>query len=61
MSRYLSPGEYLPHDAPMLLLEDVECVTDESATCRVTVAPGGVLASRFLTRRAICPAGSRWN
>ncbi|ABV15966.1 TPA: 3-hydroxy-fatty acyl-ACP dehydratase [Citrobacter koseri] len=44
MSRYLSPGEYLPHDAPMLLLEDVECVTDESAACRVTVAPGGVLA-----------------
>ncbi|HFO9384614.1 TPA: 3-hydroxy-fatty acyl-ACP dehydratase, partial [Escherichia coli] len=23
MSHYLSPGAYLPHDAPMLLLEDV--------------------------------------
>ncbi|EFA6230261.1 3-hydroxy-fatty acyl-ACP dehydratase, partial [Escherichia coli O157:H7] len=26
MSHYLSPGAYLPHDAPMLLLEDVVSV-----------------------------------
>ncbi|GAB5070077.1 ApeP family dehydratase [Citrobacter sedlakii] len=44
MSPYLSPGEYLPHDAPMLLLEQVDSVTDETAICRVTVAPDGVLA-----------------
>lgn len=43
MSRFLSPGEYLPHDAPMLLLEEVIHVTDETAACGVTVAPGGVL------------------
>ncbi|PLJ48370.1 3-hydroxy-fatty acyl-ACP dehydratase, partial [Klebsiella quasipneumoniae] len=27
MSHFLSPGSYLPHDAPMLLLEEVEAVT----------------------------------
>ena len=31
MSRYLSPGDYLPHDAPMLLLEEVVSVTEETA------------------------------
>lgn len=44
MSHYLPPGEYLPHDAPMLLLEEVVDVSEESATCRVTVTPHGVLA-----------------
>lgn len=42
--RYLTPAAYLPHDAPMLLLESVESVTAESAVCRVTVSPQGVLA-----------------
>lgn len=41
---YLLPVDYLPHDAPMLLLETVEQVTDESAVCRVTVNHTGVLA-----------------
>ena len=41
---YLSPTDYLPHDAPMRLLESVESVTAESADCRVTVDPHGVLA-----------------
>lgn len=41
---YLPPTEYLPHDAPMLLLESVHSVTAESAVCRVTVSPQGVLA-----------------
>ncbi|WP_333853171.1 ApeP family dehydratase [Leclercia sp.] len=41
---YLSPSEYLPHDAPMLLLASVESVNAESAACRVTVGPQGVLA-----------------
>lgn len=44
MSPYLTPGDYLPHDAPMRLLEDVISVTDDTATCRVTVSPHGVLA-----------------
>lgn len=41
---YLSPKDYLPHDAPMLLLESVENVSPESALCRVTVDNHGVLA-----------------
>jgi predicted hotdog family 3-hydroxylacyl-ACP dehydratase len=44
MSHYLSPGEYLPHDAPMMLLEEVVSVTNDAATCCVTVAAGSVLA-----------------
>lgn len=41
---YLPPGDYLPHDAPMLLLESVESVSEETAVCRVTVSGQGVLA-----------------
>ena len=41
---YLSPADYLPHDAPMMLLERVERVTDSSAVCSVTVDGHGVLA-----------------
>lgn len=44
MSHYLTPGHYLPHDAPMLLLEKVVNVTDEQAICQVTVNRSGVLA-----------------
>ena len=29
MSPYLSPAEYLPHDAPMLLLDEVEWVSED--------------------------------
>ena len=41
---YLSPVDYLPHDAPMMLLESVECVTDDTAVCRVVVDRQSVLA-----------------
>ena len=41
---YLPPGDYLPHDTPMLLLESVESVTDDRAVCSVTVNERGVLA-----------------
>lgn len=41
---YLSPSDYLPHDAPMMLLERVERVTDSGAVCSVTVDGHGVLA-----------------
>lgn len=44
MNHYLPPGDYLPHDAPMLLLEEVVEVTEETATCRVGVNTAGVLA-----------------
>lgn len=43
MSRYLSPGDYLPHDAPMLLLDEVISVSEETAMCRVAVTRDGAL------------------
>ncbi|PKH23693.1 3-hydroxy-fatty acyl-ACP dehydratase [Enterobacterales bacterium CwR94] len=54
MTDYLSPGAYLPHEAPMLLLQDVLSVTDEQATCRVTVEAHGVLAP-FLNAEGALP------
>lgn len=50
---YLPPGDYLPHDTPMLLLESVESVTNDRAVCSVTVNERGVLAP-FWTRTATC-------
>ena len=44
MTVYLSPGEYLPHDAPMLLLEEVISVSEETACCQVSVNATSVLA-----------------
>ncbi|MFA9596181.1 ApeP family dehydratase [Citrobacter telavivensis] len=44
MSHYLSPGEYLPHDAPMLLLDNVVSVREDTAVCRVIVTRDGILA-----------------
>ncbi|BBS92403.1 MULTISPECIES: ApeP family dehydratase [Enterobacteriaceae] len=44
MSPYLSPAEYLPHDAPMLLLDEVEWVSEEQAVCRVSIDSTGVLS-----------------
>ncbi|MEQ4530058.1 MAG: 3-hydroxy-fatty acyl-ACP dehydratase [Mixta sp.] len=43
MSHYLMPAAYLPHDAPMLLMEEVVSVTDSLARCRATVSRDGVL------------------
>ena len=54
MTDYLSPGAYLPHEAPMLLLQDVLSVTDEQATCRVKVEAHGVLAP-FLNAEGALP------
>lgn len=44
MSHYLSPGAYVPHNAPMLLLETVLNVSEEQAVCQVAVNRQGVLA-----------------
>lgn len=41
---YYHPGDYLPHDAPMILLEEVLEVGEESARCRVAVSHQGVLS-----------------
>ena len=57
MSHYLSPGAYLPHDAPMLLLEDVVSVSDDSAVCRVTVSPAESAEEIAVPLRAVQQAG----
>lgn len=44
MSHYLAPVDYLPHDAPMLLLETVASVGEQDVHCQVAVSPDGVLA-----------------
>lgn len=44
MTCYLAPEAYLPHDAPMRLLEQVLAVNVEHAHCRVSVNRQGVLA-----------------
>lgn len=44
MSGYLAPGDYLPHDAPMILLDEVVSVSADAACCRVTLGVDGVLA-----------------
>ncbi|ELP5716051.1 putative hotdog family 3-hydroxylacyl-ACP dehydratase [Enterobacter asburiae] len=41
---YLSPEAYLPHEAPMMLLGSVECVTVDTAVCRVAVNGQSALA-----------------
>jgi len=55
MSPYQAPGAYLPHEAPMLLLDEVVMVTEEQATCRVTVDRQGILAP-FLNEQGALPA-----
>ncbi|GDX06795.1 3-hydroxy-fatty acyl-ACP dehydratase [Buttiauxella sp. A111] len=44
MTDFLAPHHYLPHEAPMCLLESVVAVEQESAHCWVTVSRHGVLA-----------------
>lgn len=46
---------YLPHDAPMVLIEEVISVDAENAHCRVKVDRAGVLAP-FLDRDGHLPA-----
>ena len=44
MNDFLPPGDYLPHAPPMVLLDKIHSVGDDSAVCRVKVDPEGVLA-----------------
>lgn len=46
--------DYLPHDAPMVLVEEVLWVSEESACCQVTVGEG--VLSPFLNAEGDLPA-----
>ncbi len=52
---YAKPTAYLPHTSPMVLLDRVVVVEDESAHCEVSVTPDGVLG-RFLDENNNLPA-----
>ncbi|CND82188.1 3-hydroxy-fatty acyl-ACP dehydratase [Yersinia nurmii] len=54
MPEYLPAGNYLPHHAPMMLLEEVVAVEEERVHCRVKVTEQGVLAP-FLTAEGHLP------
>ena len=54
MTAFSSPGAYLPHRAPMILLEEVVSVSAEQATCRSRVSLQGVLAP-FITPENTLP------
>lgn len=55
MTTFLSPGAYLPHQAPMILLDNVIEVTKERARCQVTVSHDSVL-SPFVDANGELPA-----
>ncbi|PIJ44353.1 3-hydroxy-fatty acyl-ACP dehydratase [Tatumella sp. OPLPL6] len=44
MTPYASPGEYLPHESPMVLLDEVIAVATQHAICRSHVSAFGALA-----------------
>jgi len=52
---YLCAEHYLPHAAPMVLIEKVLNVGEQSACCQVTVNSDGVLAP-FIDAQGILPA-----
>ncbi|KAB7895556.1 3-hydroxy-fatty acyl-ACP dehydratase [Serratia sp. Leaf50] len=52
---YLSAEHYLPHSAPMVLLEKVVNVGEQSACCQVTVNADSVLAP-FIDAQGDLPA-----
>ncbi|KAA9001931.1 hotdog family protein [Affinibrenneria salicis] len=55
MADYLSAAHYLPHAAPMVLVEQVILVEDNGAHCRCSVSRDGVLAP-FLDQDGHLPA-----
>jgi len=55
MAELLTAEHYLPHATPMVLLEQVVAVTEETAHCQVRVSRDGVLAP-FLNANGQLPA-----
>lgn len=55
MCDHLPVASYLPHEAPMVLLDKVLHVGEEQAHCQVTVSNDGVLAP-FLNKQGALPA-----
>lgn len=55
MTDFLPVSRYLPHRTPMLLLDRVIQVTDDSVVCEVTLNNPGVLTP-FLTAQGELPA-----
>lgn len=55
MCDYLPVASYLPHEAPMVLLDKVLHVDEEQAHCQVTISKDGVLAP-FLNAQGALPA-----
>ncbi|MBN3345066.1 hotdog family protein [Pectobacterium brasiliense] len=55
MSEYLAAAAYLPHSAPMVLVDEVIHVDDEHAHCRVVVSRESILAP-FLNAQGHLPA-----
>ncbi|MEW5287757.1 MULTISPECIES: hotdog family protein [Erwinia] len=54
MVNYNAAAAYLPHDTPMVLLDEVVSVDDDSACCLARVGADGALAP-FLDRRGELP------
>lgn len=52
---YAPPADYLPHTAPMVLLDEVMSIEAECAHCRAVVSADGALAP-FLTAQGALPA-----
>ena len=42
MSHFLSPGDYLPHDAPMMLLDEVDKVSSDYKGCPLSSIVDGL-------------------
>ncbi|QKJ86721.1 3-hydroxy-fatty acyl-ACP dehydratase [Paramixta manurensis] len=55
MSEFLPAEHYLPHAAPMVLVEKVMHIDADSAWCQVTVSAEGILAP-FLNAQGELPA-----
>lgn len=55
MNNYLTPREYLPHEPPMVLIDEVIYVDDNKAITRCYVNHDGVL-SPFLNEKGDLPA-----
>jgi len=55
MTKYLEPVDYLPHRAPMILIDKVTEVTEDSAVCESYVGDKGVLKN-FIDKEGNLPS-----